>query len=377
MKKTILILGAGRMVHAMVYDLNADYDITVADINPKNLALFESKYGLKTMQLNVSDEDALTTAVQPYDLIIGAVPGSFGYNMLKIVLKAGKWIVDISFSPENALDLDELAKQHNALAIVDMGVAPGLSNLLLGHHNETMQVQRFVCQVGGLPVEKKWPYQYKAPFSPIDVIEEYTRPARIMRNNKIETLPALAEPDLIDFKGVGELESFITDGLRSLLFTMNIPNMEEKTLRYKGHRELMEIYRETGLFSTEEIMINGTAVRPLDVTAAKLLPHWLLEENEPEFTVMGIKIEGVENGQNVQYTYFLLDYFDPKTGLSSMARTTGCTCASAARMVLETSFEAIGVFPPELLAKDIHNTHFILERLKTHNVAFEVERKVI
>jgi saccharopine dehydrogenase-like NADP-dependent oxidoreductase len=325
----------------------------------------------------VADADALTKAVQPFDLILGAVPGSFGYQMLKTVLKAGKRIVDISFAPENALDLNDLAKQHNAMAIVDMGVAPGLSNLLLGHHNETMQVERFVCQVGGLPVGKKWPYQYKAPFSPIDVIEEYTRPARIMRNNKIETLPALAEPVIADFKGVGELESFITDGLRSLLFTMNIPNMEEKTLRYKGHRELMEIFRETGLFSTEEITVNGNAVRPLDVTATKLLPHWFLEENESEFTVMEIKIEGIENKEKVRYTYFLLDYFDPKTGLSSMARTTGFTCASAARMVLETNFDAKGIFPPELLAKDIHNTHFILERLKTHHVAFEVERKVI
>ena len=56
-----------------------------------------------------------------------------------------------------------------------------------------------------------------------------------MESGKIITKPALSEPEFVDFEGIGTLEAFNTDGLRTLLTTMNIPTMIYKTLRYHGH----------------------------------------------------------------------------------------------------------------------------------------------
>ncbi len=371
MKKTVLILGAGRMVKAMAYDLHKDFSVTIADINQSALAYLASKFEVKTNILDVTNAVELTEFIKPFDLIIGAVPGHLGYNMLKTVLLAGKTIVDISFAPEDALELDALAKENKALALVDIGVAPGLSNLMLGHMSTQFSIKKFTCMVGGLPVHKQEPFQYKAPFSPIDVIEEYTRPARIKRNGKTETVEALSEPETIHFNKIGTLEGFITDGLRSLLHTMNIPNMVEKTLRYPGHRDLMEVFKTTGLFDPDKINVAGVHVAPVDVTAAMLLPKWKLEEDEPEFTAMTIDLEGIKDQSHVKKKFELLDYYDAESGLSSMARTTGFTCASAARLVLSGAVQKSGVIPPELLGLNQEYFTFITTHLANYNIGFK------
>ena len=186
-------------------------------------------------------------------------------------------MVDISFFPENALGLDELAKENQVTAIVDCGVAPGMSNLILGYHNERMTINNFECLVGGLPLKRVYPFEYKAPFSPIDVLEEYTRPARYVENSHILTKPALSDAELIDFEKVGTLESFNTDGLRSILFTMgHIPNMKEKTLRYPGHISLMQGLIKAGFLKSEPINLKGQSISPLQFTSALLFDQWKL-----------------------------------------------------------------------------------------------------
>src|SRR5690606_37773182 len=133
---------------------------------------------IKTQQYNLFEPGGYNVLLKPFDMVVTAVPGFMGFAILKQVIEAGKNVVDISFSPEDTLQLDALAKEKNITAIVDCGVAPGMSNLVLGRYNEEMTVSNFECYVGGLPKIRKKPFEYKAPFSPVDVIEEYTRPAR-------------------------------------------------------------------------------------------------------------------------------------------------------------------------------------------------------
>ena len=117
---------------------------------------------------------------------------------------------------------------------------------------------------------------------------------------------ALSDPELVHFDGVGTLESWNSDGLRSLIKTMpDIPNMIEKTLRYPGCIEYLSVLRESGFFSYEEVDIKGIKVRPIDVTAKLLFPKWKLKPAEEEFTVMRITLSGDENGKAKTYQYNL------------------------------------------------------------------------
>jgi saccharopine dehydrogenase-like NADP-dependent oxidoreductase len=280
------------------------------------------------------------------------VPGALGFRTLVALVDAGARVADISFFAEDALALDAAAKRTGAIVVTDIGVAPGLDNLLLGHHDAAMQVTRFECLVGGLPVARTLPYQYKAPFSPADVIEEYLRPARIKRHGAEVVRPALSEPEYVDFPGVGTLEAFHTDGLRSLLRTMpHVEDMVERTLRYPGHRELMLALRDGGFFADEPIEVDGAMVRPRALTSKLLFDAWRLEPGEPELTVMRVTIEGVEHGARVRHVYHLDDRGDPVSRTSSMARTTGYTCTGMVECLLDGSWTTAGVTPPEVVGR--------------------------
>lgn len=370
--KKIIVLGAGLVGKAMAIDLAAKFDVTSADINAAALEVVK-KHGIKTQCVDFNDLNELASVVRSFDLVVGAVPGFLGFQTVRTVIEAGRDMVDISFFPEDPFLLDEAAKKENVTVITDCGVAPGMGNIVLGYHNQRMKVKDYECLVGGLPVVREWPYEYKAVFSPIDVIEEYTRPARYVQNGAVVIKEALSDPELIRFENIGTLESWNSDGLRSLITTMpDIPNMIEKTLRYPGCIEYLRVLRETGFFSYDEIEVKGVKIRPIDVTSKLLFPKWKLKPGEEEFTVMRITIAGDEEGEEKKYQYDLLDRTNKETDTLSMARTTGYTCTAAVNLVLEGKFTRKGVSPPEFLGEDENNFNYILNYLKERGVIYEI-----
>lgn len=373
MKQKIAVLGAGLVGKAMAVDLARVFDVTSVDINEEPLKDLENQ-NVKTRRLDFSDFAGLSAFVAPFDLVIGAVPGYLGLQTAQTVIEAGKNMVDISFFPEDPFQLDELAKKKGVTIVTDCGVAPGMGNIILGYHNKRMKVRSYECLVGGLPVVREWPFQYKAVFSPIDVVEEYLRPARYVQNGSLITKEALSDPELIHFDGVGTLESWNSDGLRSLIKTMpNIPDMIEKTLRFPGSIEYLRVLRESGFFSYETVDVNGVKVRPIDVTARLLFPKWKLKPGEEEFTVMRIRIGGEEDGKKKDYEYYLLDRTDFSTGTLSMARTTGYTCTAVASLVASGRYSRKGVSPPEYVGEDETNFSFVMDYLKERGVHYRVK----
>lgn len=369
----IIVLGAGMVGSTMAIDMAKKHQVTISDFNKKALKKAVSKCNkLIPIELDVTNKAKLQKAINPFDLVICAVPGFLGFETLKSIIEAKKNVIDISFFPENSLELDAIAKQHKVTAIVDCGVAPGMGNIILGYYNEKLKLTDFECLVGGLPKIKKWPFCYKAPFSPIDVIEEYTRPARYVENGIMVTKEALSDCEFVEFEGVGTLESFNSDGLRSIIFTMpHIKNMKEKTLRYPGHVEYVKVLKESGFFSEKKITINNSEISPLEFTSKILFNEWKLGDTEEEITVMRISLTGTDD-KDVKKTivYNLHDEFCNKTNTSSMARTTGYTATAAANMFLDGLFTEKGVFPPELVGKYENCFNYFLNYLKERNVIY-------
>lgn len=350
----ITVLGAGLVGSAIIKDLAREpgWQIRAVDINDRLLTKLRQDARVETSRADISMPGVISDLVADSDLVVCAVPGFMGFETLKQVIEAGKDVVDISFFDEDPFLLDELALARDVTAVVDCGIAPGLSNIILGYVDIRLQeTQRFTCYVGGLPRVRQWPFEYKVVFSPTDVLEEYTRPSRFVEYGHVVTRPALSEVELLDFPGVGTLEAFNTDGLRSLLQTMAIPFMKEKTLRYPGHAELMRAFRESGFFGSEPLEIKGAAIRPIDLTAKLLFEQWRLEEGEEDLTVLQVEIEGMEDGKHVRHRYDLLDTYDRSTQTTSMARTTGYTCAIVARQAARGLFARKGICPPEYVGR--------------------------
>jgi lysine 6-dehydrogenase len=372
---TIAVLGAGMVGRAIALDLAKDYDVTAFDIDKENLeALQKNAAVIKTASADLADYKSYPAILTPFDLVVTAVPGFMGYKALEAVINAEKNVVDISFFSEDALQLNKLAIAKNVTAITDCGVAPGVSNLIIGRYNEEMKIRSFECYVGGLPKERKPPFQYKAPFSPVDVIQEYIRPARLVENGVVVTKPALSDRELIRFDEIGELEAFNTDGLRSLIFTMDhIPDMLEKTLRYPGHIDLIIAMKQAGFFEVTPLHVDEVDVIPLAFTSKLLVSQWKLEPEEEEFTIMKVILKGEKDGKQKTIEYNLLDRYDPATKTSSMARTTGYTCTAAVNLIAKNLFNEKGVFPPELVGKNKSCFDFVMNYLKERNVRWKSE----
>jgi lysine 6-dehydrogenase len=350
----VVVLGAGMVGSVIAADLLAGKRtrVTLADRSPDSLARAQHRCGgrARTVEADLSDAREVERLIVDADLVIGALPGFLGLQTMELVISKGLRYCDISFMPEDFLVLGKLAKRTGAICVADCGVAPGMSNLLAAWGAAKLdRAERVDIMVGGIPRERHWPFEYKAGFSPSDVIEEYVRPSRVVEGGKIVSKEALSEPELIDFDGVGTLEAFNTDGLRSLINTMRVPNMRERTMRYPGHIELMRVFRSTGLFSLEPLEVKGVRVRPRDVLAELLFPKWTFAEGEEDITVMRVIVEGDLDRAKTRLTWDLLNRADKATGFSSMSRTTAFPCTSVARMILDGTIKAPGVHAPEAL----------------------------
>lgn len=360
MSTRVLVLGSGLVGAVVADDLarSPGLEVTVADVSEARLqaAARRTGPGLSLLQADLAGPGAITKLAADFDLVIGALPGFMGLSAMRQVIEAGRNYCDISFMPEDFRELDALARERGVTVVADCGVAPGLSNMIAARAVETLdRCDTLDIYVGGLPKHPAPPHNYKAAFSPADVIEEYTRPARLVEDGRLVTREALTEVETMDLPRIGTLEAFNTDGLRSLM-DLGVPTMREKTLRYPGHADQMRTLRDMGFFREDAVHTRTAdgkpvSIRPRDLAAALLFPLWTYDEGEPDITVMRIVAEGQRDGRPSRLTWDLYDEYDPERRASSMARSTGYVCASIARQIAAGAIAARGVLAPEQLGR--------------------------
>ena len=368
----VVVLGAGRVGGAIAVDLAKDgeFQVTVADRSEEALARLR---GVTAVTANLADSAEVGRLVDGHDIVVGAVPGAMGFDVVRAALERARPVVDISFFPEDPFDLDALARGRGVSCLVDFGIAPGCSTLFFGRlAAEWQRIDSYVCYVGGLPVERRWPWQYMAPFSPDDVLELYTRPARYVLGGKQVVRPALTEPELLDFPGIGTLEAFNTDGLRTLLRVEGVEHMAEKTLRYPGHREQVLALRETGFLGEEPVELpRGGRATPRELTSRLLFSAWHQGPDDEDLTVMRILATGVDGrGEAATKRWDLFDRYDRTTRTTSMARTTGYTCTAAVRLLAGGLWREPGIAPAERVGEKKECYDFVLDQLSRRGVCF-------
>ncbi|MCD6237940.1 MAG: saccharopine dehydrogenase NADP-binding domain-containing protein [Thermotogae bacterium] len=364
-----VVLGAGLVGSVIAKDMAKDFDTTVVDLDEQALNKFNGIRGMSTARASVVDPKSLAPIIKDADVVCGAVPGSIGYRMLKTVIGLGKNVCDISFMPEDFRKLENDAKDSGVTVIPDMGLAPGMSNLLVGRAAHLLDtVESVVIYVGGLPEKPRPPFNYKIVFSLEDTLDEYLRPARYVKDGNVEEIEALRGIEEIDFAQTGKLEAFYTDGLRSLIYNIKARNMAEKTLRYPGYANIMDAFRSIGLLSDEHRKF----------TAKLLFPVWKMEpeKGDRDITVMKVRVSGKKGYDKVTYEWYLFDKFDEDKWIHSMARTTAFPCAIVARLIANCRFTKTGVLAPEMIASDDDVFQYVIDQLAYRRVNFE-EKVVI
>ncbi len=351
----ILILGAGNIGKAIAHDLSEYAELTIADINEDYLNEVE-KYG-KSKKVNASSYDEILNSMNGFDLVVESLPGKFGFRALEAAIEAEKDIVSVSFMPENPLNLQEKAKKAGVTIIPDAGFGPGLPNICIGIMDQIFdEFKEATIYIGGLPKNPKPPLYYRMTWSLEGLIDEYTRKARIVKNNdviKVDPFSEIRDIKINDF----EFEGFLSDGLRTLTTTINIPEMKEWTLRWEGHLEKMKTLRELGFLNEEN----------LQNTLEVIKPH--MSYDSRDFSIMKVEGRGIEDDKEKEIYYYL---YDEEKEFTSMARTTGFTTAVITRQLAEMDFEK-GVIPPECF--DIKTSEKILSEIRERDITISKNEK--
>lgn len=350
----ICILGSGMQGRVVAQDLaENNHQVTVLDNNPNNLRKNIKSSRITTKFFDVTKKERLIKFIKGFDIVVGALPAKLGFYSMQCALEAEVDMVDMSYSEQDPFQLDKPAKRKKIKIVPDAGFAPGLSNILIGEaYRELGKIDNLRILVGGIPQNPHSPFNYKYTWSPNDLIAEYTRPARIVNNYELLTVEALSGIESFHIPKIGALECFYTDGLRTLAHTFkDIKNMEEKTIRYAGHAELMKELLKYGFLPSEDNPFTDNKIKPRDFIL-DFLKKELSKGDDLDLTVLLIDIKSKK--KNRRYT--CIDYYDKKNKVTSMARMTGYTCSIIVQYIKD--YPDYGIIPPEYLGmhKKICNT---------------------
>ncbi len=374
----ILVLGAGNIGLAIIHDLlfmePKVSEVHVVDANNKRLKeirkIFRDR-NIKTITADVTKRSELLKLLNDVDVVCSSLPGRISHRVIKEILTQGISVVDTSYSPEDPFELSNLARDAKATYIPDSGFCPGISNLLIGYAASKLEsIKNVQIIVGGLPQNPKPPLYYTLTWSIEDLIEEYTRVARVIRDNEIKLIDPLSKIMRINLEGLGTFEAIYTDGLRTLLKTIKAENMSEITIRYPGHLSKIKTLRDLGFLDDREIIVMGQRIKPRSIAIA-LLRDLMRSDDPRDIAILRIIIDGYLKGNVSRYQFDLVDKYDEVTGLTAMSRTTGFTCAIIARLVAKKKIDP-GVVPLELIGKKENLYESIIREFQKRNVVIKV-----
>lgn len=374
--KRVIIFGCGLIGFYIVKDIVSNWkvdEITVVDDfedNLKNVEELNRKLKIENKEITiipikkniVNDKELLVEVARGSLVGIGSLPHSVSKYAMDICIEAKVNFVDLVYDDHlsGREKINDLAIKSGISVIPAMGVAPGLSNVMVAEGvNKFDSVDSVKIYVGGIPEHRIAPFDYKTVFSAASVVNEYIRDARIRRNGKMIKLPALSEVENVSFFSYnkGEFEAFLTDGLSTLPESFpNIPNMEEKTVRWRNHTEKLILLRGLGLLSHEKIKISisGVEVAPSEVLAALFRDKLKFLDDDRDVTLMKVEVVGTKGGKVFKYIQEMVDRYDEVSHVTSMARTTGITCSVVAEILANRKFSETGFFAPEKAIKDEH-----------------------
>jgi lysine 6-dehydrogenase len=378
----ILVIGCGNIGSVAARDLAENLpsaQIVVADASKTRAEETAKEIGRDNVSFTLIDatnRNELTNTIGKFDLAVGALPGFLGFRVCKASVSAKVNIVDVSFMPEDIIKLHKDALKAKVCVIPDCGMSPGLGSMLVGRASSQLDTVESVHMFnGGLPEKPIPPLEYAITWSAKDLIELYTRKANIMRNGKLVQVSATSGVEELTFPGVGKLEGFYSDGLRSLLKTVKVTgDMWEKSLRYPGHAAKINLLEALGFFENKPVQIEGAEVSPRALTE-KLLEMKLKKPNTPDIVAMLIDIIGLRNTKRIHFQYRMLEHFDKRRKVTAMARTTAYTTSVVAQLVAKRAITEKGVIPTEKLGMDKRIYTRFMRMMKQKGVTIEETKK--
>jgi lysine 6-dehydrogenase len=376
----VVVLGAGLMGKETARDLVKSDDVSkvyLADLNVRQAEDFAEELmsdKLDILLLDATNDDQLSDVIALGDVVVNALFYTFNEKVARTAIERGVHSIDlgghIGGATEAVLALKEKAIEKGVTIIPDLGVAPGMINILTGYGAEKLdQVKSIKLYVGGIPVNPEPPLNYNVVFSLEGVFDHYTDSSHVIRDGQLKEIASLSEIESIEFDKYGELEAFHTSGGTSTLTESfsHVETLEYKTIRYKGHAEKFQLLVDLGLLGRDnEVTVDGKKVKVRDVMREQLAPQLRLGDKS-DAVLLRVLVSGEKDGLPVTYEYDLVTEKDTTQNVTAMARATANTMSIVAQMIGTGKISKRGVYPPE---KVVPGAAYI-EELKKRGVVIE------
>lgn len=354
------VLGAGLMGKEVARDLvssEAVIEIGLADVKferADEICQHLKSDKLTPYEVNANDETALEAYIKKFDVVINALFYSFNEIVAKIAIRVGTHSVDlgghIGHVTDKVRELNRAAEEAGVTIIPDLGVAPGMINILTGYGVDKLDdVEAIKLYVGGIPVRPEAPLEYKHVFSMEGLLDHYTDPSVIIRNGIKQEVPSLSEIETIYFNKFGPLEAFHTSGGTSTLLESypDVETLEYKTIRYPSHAKKFQLLVDLNLTKNDyEVEINGQMIKPRDVFLKILNPIVELGKDE-DVVLLRVIITGTKRNLMTHYIYEMITFKNVELQVTAMARATANTVSVVAQMIGSKVITQRGVYPPE------------------------------
>lgn len=378
-------MGAGKMGIVLAKDLIESDNrnkVTLVDISSKRLQKarkFIKSERLVLLEKDVEKEKQRQDIFEGQDVALAALLHKHSLLALETAILKGVHFADlVGEKPLDRLKYDSEAKKKKVTIISGLGVSPGITNICVGRAVHLLdEVEKAMIYVGGNPVHPKPPLNYRIVYAVESVLDFYERKALILKKGKIKEVPPFSGIESIRFPHpFSEMECFYTDGLNSLVHTMQGKikgELAEKTIRHKGHAQGIKILKECGLFSRQPIKLHNTKVIPRELLEV-LLDSKMKLGKERDATLLRIVVEGKKSSKPTTHIFEMIDLYDSEKDYTSMGKTTSFPASIAAQMIASGKIAQRGsFFPEEIFQSELYQP--LMDALKERGVV--VTHKVI
>lgn len=363
MKKIAVFGGAGAMGQAIVRDLVSfsNFDqIIIADLDEKKartLADSLPKKNVTSTFVNIQDPESMIGVLKNVDILINSTPYYFNVSVMNAALTAGCHYLDLGglfHVTKKQLALAEQFKAKQLLAILGMGAAPGITNVMADYGAQELDKIKAIDIAIGCIDFVKTDHPLAPPYSLDTLLDEYAMPPMVFDQGKMQEQPPMSGEMLIDFpEPVGKVTAIFTlhSEVQTLPTSYANRGIERVTFRLglpADFHERLKLLVDLGFAGKEPMQTNEVTFVPRKVLF-KMLEHLQEPDVEPDdCEVIRVDIIGEQAGIEKLVRVETIVRAGKFEKISSGALDTAAPPSIVATLIAQGSISKIGVYPPEL-----------------------------
>src|SRR5881409_1157837 len=361
--KVLILGGYGAMAQSTVPDLLASPGVERIGIagrsaaKAKSFAAAQRDDRATAIPIDARDSAALTRELKRWDCVIHSSWYDLNVPIMEAAIEAGIHYCDLGglyHQTLRQLKLDKQAKDAGVTCVLGIGSTPGTMNVLgMYGASKLDRVHKIQLRSSGAVVSGGDPGTFAPPYAIRTILDEFSMDAPILRKGKIQFVPALSGLERSEFiSPVGVVEGYYT--IHSELATMpqtigkGVQEMDFIVAFPPAFRETVATLVRLGLASREEIVVEGTKVRPYDVTSTAIDALPKPKEPELDVDIQRCVLVGEKDGDSVTLRYEAVTWPHKEWNVGGGVVDTGVPPSIAAQWMVQGSVKQKGVIPPEI-----------------------------